>query len=108
VNPKNVWPVVTVALGGMTILGAMAIAGVNQQIIQMIAMAFIPTVLAALLVAPIAENRAATQAIQQQTNGNQAAQLALIAEQSRALAAAPPTTSPAAAPDVAGGGTVQP
>ncbi len=96
VNPRNVWPAVVVALGAMAICGAMAIAGVDRDTVMWAGTAFVPAVLAALLVGPLAENRAATQAVQQQTNGNTSTLVDLVRELTHIIAASQPPTKLAA------------
>jgi hypothetical protein len=95
VNPRNIWPAIVLALGGMLIVGAMAIAHVDRDLILLCVTSFIAPVLGGLLVGQIAENRAATQAVQQQTNGNQTRLMDIIERLGDKLALSTPALPPA-------------
>lgn len=95
-NPKNVWPTIVLALGAMGMTGGMAIAHVDRDLILLCVVSFIAPVLAALTVGQAAENRAATQAVQQTVNGNTSRLMDIIDRLGSALAASTPTAAEAA------------
>jgi hypothetical protein len=97
VNPRNIWPAIVLALGGMAAVGGMAVMHVDRDLILLCIASFVTPVLGGLLVGQIAENRAATQAVQQQTNGNQSRMMDILERFGDKLAAstpAPPTAIP--------------
>lgn len=99
-NARNVWPAVVLAGGAMVVVAVMAIAGVDKDTIMLMISLLVVPVLGALLAGQLVENRAATQAVQQQTNGNQSRLLDILEAQGKLLAQ---STAPAAAPDAGAG-----
>lgn len=100
-NPKNSWPAVVLASGGMVVVGIMAALHISTDTIALVSGSMVVPVLAALLAAQGAENRSAVQAVQQQTNGNQTRLLDILEAQGKLLAAMPPAaqqTTPDPAP----------
>jgi hypothetical protein len=96
-NPRNVWPAVVLALGAALIVGTLAVLKVDKDTMTLVTMGLIMPVLGALLAAQLAENRAATQQLQQQTNGHQTEMLNLIKTQGETLARMqPPAIEPPA------------
>lgn len=98
-NPRNVWPAVVLALGGMLIIGGMAVLKVDRDLILLCIVSFMVPVGTALTAGQAAENRAATAAVQQTVNGNTTRLMDIIDRFGAALAAATPATAePAAEP----------
>ena len=106
-NPKNVWPAVTLASVGMAVVGLMAFLKVDKDTIYLISGTFALPVLAALLAAQQAGTNAKVESVQQQTNGNTSrlvdiveAQGKLLAQMHMPIGVTPPPgpTPPAAAP----------
>ena len=85
-NPRNVWPTVTTALGGMALVGLMAIFKVDKDVIVLIAGLTIVPVLAALVAGQGATTAANVQAVQQQTNGNTTKLMEMVEAQGKMLA----------------------
>ena len=85
-NPRNVWPAVILALGGLATIGMMAVLNVEKDLIVTVAFPLIMMVLGALLAAQNASTQATMQAVQQQTNGHQGDLVQLIRDQGAQLA----------------------
>lgn len=85
-NPRFVWPVVILALGGLGTIGAMAVLHVDKDLIITVAFPLMMMVLGALLAAQNAGTQASVQAVQQQTNGHQGDLVQLIRDQGQQLA----------------------
>lgn len=93
-NPKNVWPTVTMAIAAAVIVGAMAVAKVDKDIILLVVGVLLVPVITGLLAAQGAANATAIQAVREQTNGNTSRLLDLVQEIAHLLAAAPATVPP--------------
>lgn len=89
-NPRLAWAAVALAAVGMVVAGVMAIAGVDQTTIIALTAVLVGPVLTALVGAQVADVKATAGRVEQNTNGSQAALLAIIREQSELLAASAP------------------
>ena len=97
-NPRNVWPAVVLAGTAMVVVGVMAFLKVDKDTIFLVSGTFVVPVLAALLAAQVAETKAATQAVQQQTNGNTTKLMEMIEAQGKMLAQMHPPAAGLAVP----------
>lgn len=86
----NSWPVVVLGSVAMTIAATMAIAGVPIEVISLIVTGLAIAPLSAMVAGQVGENKAATQQLVLQTNGNMTKVLDQLGEQGRLLASMQP------------------
>lgn len=89
-NPKFVWPAVTLAGLAMVAATIMVVMKVDRETIVIVMSMLVVPVLGAMIAAQVSNLQSTTQQVQQQTNGTQTRLLEIIAEQSRQLAVSQP------------------